>query len=372
MYKFIRPLLFCLSPEDAHRLTLTVLKYTPAFLLPKIRSSPPELKMCLWGRTFPNPVGLAAGFDKNAESISGLFHFGFGFIEAGTVTLKPQEGNPRPRVFRCTEHNAVINRMGFPNCGAAQFKENLRSFLERKPKPNGVLGINIGMNKDQTDAAKDYTALVKSLAPMADYLTINISSPNTPGLRNLQEKEPLTELLTAVLAERKVSCGEHAPPLLLKLAPDLSDEQLDEIASVLLTHKIDGVILTNTTLSRPETLPAKFREQKGGLSGAPLTDLSTAIIRYFYRATKGQIPIIGVGGISNAEEAYAKIRAGASLVQLYSNLIFQGPALASTINTGLLDLLKKDGFTHISEAIGADHREIESEKESETSYAQHA
>lgn len=371
MYKFIRPALFCLSPEDAHRLTLNILKYAPGFLLPKPKSPPPELKVSLWGRNFPNPVGLAAGFDKNAESISGLFHFGFGFIEAGTVTLKPQDGNPRPRVFRCAQHNAVINRMGFPNCGAAIFKENLRSFLEKKPKPNGVLGINIGMNKDQTDAAKDYTALVRSLAPMADYLTINISSPNTPGLRNLQEKEPLTELLTAVLAERKSACGEYAPPLLLKLAPDLTDSQIDDIASVLLTLKIDGVILTNTTLSRPENLPTKFREQKGGLSGAPLTDLSTAIIRYFYRATKGQIPIVGVGGISNAEEAYAKIRAGASLVQIYSNLIFEGPGLAGKINAGLLELLKKDGFTHISEAVGADHREKE-ETESDNSYAQHA
>lgn len=361
MYKTLKPLLFCLPPETAHRLTLGALKSAPSFLLPKIKTSPAELKVKLWGRSFPNPVGLAAGFDKNAEAIRGLFHLGFGFIEAGTVTLKPQSGNPRPRVFRCPQHNAVINRMGFPNCGAAQFKDNLRHFLEQKPRPAGVLGLNIGMNKDQTDPAKDYTALVRALAPMADYLTINISSPNTPGLRNLQEKAPLTELLTAVLKERHDACGEYAPPLLLKLAPDLSDEQLDDIASVLLTLKIDGVILTNTTLSRPEELPKKFREQKGGLSGAPLTDLSTAIIRYFYGITKGQIPIIGVGGIGSAEDAYAKIRAGASLVQVYSNLIFQGPSLPSNINKGLLDLLKKDGFTHISEAVGADHRDLQSE-----------
>lgn len=344
--------------ETAHRLTLSALKYTPSALLPQFGFASPSLKVTLWGRHFPNPVGLAAGFDKNAESLNGLFHLGFGFIEAGTVTVKPQAGNPRPRVFRAPQYNAVINRMGFPNCGVAVFKDNLRKFLEKKPRPMGVLGLNIGMNKDQTEPAKDYTALVRSLAPMADYLTINISSPNTPGLRNLQEKGPLTDLLTAVLAERKASCGEFPPPLFVKLAPDLTDQQIDDIASVLLSLKIDGVILGNTTLSRPDHLPADFREQKGGLSGAPLTDLSTAVIRRFYTVTKGQIPIIGVGGIGNAQEAYAKIRAGASLVQLYSNLIFQGPSLPSMINAGLVDLLRRDGFNHISEAVGADHREI--------------
>lgn len=356
MYQSLKPLLFCLPAETAHRLTLAALKYTPTALLPHYESNSPELKVTLWGRVFPNPVGLAAGFDKNAESLNGLFHLGFGFIEAGTVTVKPQSGNPRPRVFREPKFNAVINRMGFPNCGVAVFKDNLRKFLEKKPRPTGVLGLNIGMNKDQTEPAKDYTALVRSLAPMADYLTINISSPNTPGLRNLQEKGPLTELLTAVLAERKASCGEFPPPLFVKLAPDLTDAQIHDIASVLLELKIDGVILSNTTLSRPEELPASFREQKGGLSGAPLTDLSTAVIRQFYAATKGKIPIIGVGGIGNAMDAYAKIRAGASLVQLYSNLIFQGPSLPSMINKGLLDLLAQDGFKHISEAVGADHR----------------
>lgn len=361
MYSLIRPLLFCLSAENAHRLTLAALRYTPSFLIPTPKASPLALKVNLWGRTFPNPVGLAAGFDKNAESLSGLFRLGFGFIEAGTVTLKPQDGNPKPRVFRCPEHKAIINRMGFPNCGAAKFKDNIRAFLEKKPRPNGVLGLNIGMNKDQTDPAKDYTALVRSLAPMADYITINISSPNTPGLRNLQEKGPLTELLTAVLNERKESCGQHAPPLLIKLAPDLNDEQLQDIADVILALKVDGVILTNTTLSRPEFLPQNFRDQKGGLSGAPLTDLSTGIIRSFYRMTKGQVPIIGAGGISSAADAYAKIRAGASLVQVYSNLAYSGPALITHINQGLTDLLKRDGFTTIAEAVGADHREFANE-----------
>ncbi|MBL8640784.1 MAG: quinone-dependent dihydroorotate dehydrogenase [Alphaproteobacteria bacterium] len=356
MYKTLKPLIFSLSPETAHRLTLFALKHVPVVLLPRPQSNSPRLKVTLWGRSFPNPVGLAAGFDKNAESLNGLFRLGFGFIEAGTVTLKPQSGNPRPRVFRCPEHNAVINRMGFPNCGVVTFQDNLRKFLEKKPRPNGVLGLNIGMNKDQTEPSKDYVALVRLLAPMADYLTINISSPNTPGLRNLQEKEPLRELLSAVLAERKASCGDFQPPLLVKLAPDLTDTQIDDIASVLLDLKIDGVILSNTTLSRPENLPVAFREEKGGLSGAPLTDLSTSIIRRFYSATKGEIPIIGVGGIGSAKDAYTKIRAGASLIQIYSNLIFHGPSLPSMINTGLIDLLQQDGFSHISEAVGADHR----------------
>lgn len=357
-YKAIRPFIFLLSPELAHRLTLKALKYAPRFLMPKPTKLSPTLESVLWGRVFPSPVGLAAGFDKNAESLSGLFHLGFGFVEAGTVTVKPQAGNPRPRIFRCPEHNAVINRMGFPNAGVAVFKENIRKFLEQKPRPNGVLGLNIGMNKDQTDAAKDYTALIRSLAPMADYLTINISSPNTPGLRNLQEKGPLSELLTAVMVERKESCGDHPPPLLIKLAPDLNDQQLSDIADVLLAHKVDGVILTNTTLDRPAFLPEKFRGEKGGLSGNPLTQKSTDIIRRFYALTKGQIPIIGAGGIGSATDAYAKIRAGASLVQIYSNLIFHGPALVATINEGLTDLLSRDGYKSIAEAVGADHKNI--------------
>ena len=335
------------------------LQFIPISFFPKrFLVSSQELKTTLWGRNFPNPVGLAAGFDKNAESIRGLFQLGFGFIEVGTVTIKPQIGNPQPRVFRCPKHDAVINRMGFPNGGVAKFKDNLKKFLEKKPKPNGILGLNIGMNKDQTNPAKDYTALIRSLAPMADYLTINISSPNTPGLRNLQEKEPLRELLTAVLEERKNSCGQYPPPLLVKLAPDLSDKQLTDIAEVLLLLKIDGVILGNTTLSRPDYLPHSFRDQKGGLSGAPLTDLSTSMIRKFYTLTSGKIPIIGVGGIRNGADAYEKIRAGASLVQLYSSLIFQGPSLPSMINKELLELLNRDGFNNIADAIGADHKTI--------------
>ncbi len=354
MYKTLSPLLFLIQPETAHKLTLKALRYAPLKLFPA-RRNPPNLKLALWDRVFPNPVGLAAGFDKNAESLSGLFALGFGFVEAGTVTIKPQLGNPAPRIFRCPEHRAVINRMGFPNLGVAAFKQNLEKFLRRKPRPNGVLGINIGMNKDQTDPAKDYTSLIRTLAPMADYLTINISSPNTPGLRNLQEKGPLTELLTAVIQERKNSCGTNPPPILVKLAPDLNDTQLSDIATVLLDLKIDGVILTNTTLARPENLPKSFADEKGGLSGAPLTDKSTDIISKFYALTKGAIPIIGAGGISSGADAYTKIKAGASLVQIYSGLVFEGPNLVQKIKEELESLLQRDGYANLEQAIGANH-----------------
>ncbi len=359
MYKQLQPLLFRMDAEDAHRLTITALAKVPTALLRSLypMRNQPQMKQHLMNRTFHNPVGLAAGFDKNGEALSGLMALGFGFVEAGTVTLKPQEGNPRPRIFRCPEHKAVINRMGFPNHGAASFKGNLEKFLAAKPRPNGVLGINIGMNKDQTNPARDYTALIRLLGPMADYLTINISSPNTPGLRNLQDKEPLTELLEAVMAERRLSCGSsNPPPLLVKLAPDLSEEQLTDIAAVLLEQKVDGVILTNTTLARPEFLPKAFAAEKGGLSGAPLKDKSTETIRAMYRLTGGQLPIIGAGGICNGMDAYAKIRAGASLIQVYSGLVYEGPSLIRRINDELGHCLIRDGFPSIEHAVGADHR----------------
>ncbi|MDY0028836.1 MAG: quinone-dependent dihydroorotate dehydrogenase [Pseudobdellovibrionaceae bacterium] len=374
LYHTLTTLLFLLTPEKAHKLTLKALRTTPSPLLTSAFQSklPSSLSIHLWNRRFPNPVGLAAGFDKNAESLGGLFALGFGFVEAGTVTIKPQAGNPEPRIFRCPEHKAIINRMGFPNAGVAAFKANLEKFLSRKPRPHGVLGINIGMNKDQTDPAKDYTSLIRTLAPMADYLTVNISSPNTPGLRNLQEKEPLTDLLMALLAERKKSCGANPPPLLVKLAPDLNDTQIADISSVLLALDIDGIILTNTTLDRPDFLPSEFASEKGGLSGAPLTDKSTEVIRKFYRLTKGQIPIIGVGGISNGEQAYAKIRAGASLVQIYSALVYEGPGLPNRINRELADLLKRDGFKSLEQAIGADYPDITNSTKTEEPHAKSA
>jgi dihydroorotate dehydrogenase len=282
-----------------------------------------------------------------------MLKLGFGFVEAGTVTPRPQEGNPRPRVFREVDHQAVINRMGFPNEGLESFRHNIEKFLEAKPRPPGVVGINIGMNKGVEDPAADYCRLVRALGLYADYLTVNISSPNTPGLRNLQAREHLLPLLERILEERAKACGrDDPPPLLVKIAPDLNDDQLADVAKSLMEAKVDGVILTNTTLDRPQYLPASFYEQAGGLSGRPLTDKSTEIIRKFYTLTDGKLPIIGAGGISSAQDAYDKIKAGSTLVQLYSALVFHGPDLIPDIVKGLADLTEKDGYAHISEAIG--------------------
>jgi dihydroorotate dehydrogenase len=314
----------------------------------------PALRVTLWDRTFPNPVGLAAGFDKNAEIIGPMMQMGFGFVEAGTVTPKPQLGNKRPRVFRNTEYETIINRMGFPNCGMNKFKGNITNFLEKKPRPNGVLGINIGMNKSQTDPAKDYSLLIKQLGPLADYISINISSPNTPGLRDLQRREPLTELVNEIKSARKIACGEHSVPILIKLAPDMDDKQFGEVTATLIDTEIDGVILTNTTLDRPERMPDSFVREKGGLSGPYLHKKSTELIKEFYRLTRGRIPIIGLGGISTPYDAYEKIRAGASLIQLYTALVFKGPNVVNNICTGLERILEHDGFEHISEATGID------------------
>lgn len=353
LFKFVKPFLHRIDPETAHQMTLRALQ-TGLMPLPQ-RVDDPRLQTTLWNRKFPNPVGLAAGFDKNAEVVAPMLRAGFGFVEVGTVTPKPQDGNPRPRVFRDTDHDAVINRMGFPNGGQERFRHNIEKFLECKPRPTGLVGINIGMNKGADDPAHDYCTLVRTLGHYADYLTVNISSPNTPGLRNLQARENLIPLLARILEERSKTCGaSNAPPLLVKLAPDLTDDQLKDVADCLVESGVDGVILGNTTLDRPEYLPAIFRGQQGGLSGRPLTDKSTAIIRNFYRYTQGKLPIIGAGGISSAQDAYKKIRAGASLVQLYTALVFQGPELVPDILAGLGRLLEKDGLTHISQATGKD------------------
>lgn len=355
LYALSRPFLFLLPPESAHHLSILALK---SGLFPGARSpDDPALRIDLWNRSFPNPVGLAAGFDKNADVVGPLLGLGFGFVEAGTVTPRPQDGNPRPRLFRCPGHEAVINRMGFNNAGMTAFRDNLSRFLGYKPRPAGLVGISIGMNKAQTEPEKDFCALVRALGPMADYLAVNVSSPNTPGLRDLQKKAALTDLLGKLLDERGKSCGSNPPPLLVKLMPDLSDAQQEEIAEAVLAAGIDGLILTNTTVSRPEALPEAFRKETGGLSGRPLREMATRSIRRFYTLTKGALPIVGVGGISSGADAYEKLRAGASLVQIYSALVFKGPWLAAQINRELLALLHRDGFSHISEAVGAEHRQ---------------
>jgi dihydroorotate dehydrogenase len=349
-----------MDAETAHDLTLKSLR---TGLIPGIPAvADPALEVTLWNRRFRNPVGLAAGFDKNAAVIGAMLNFGFGFVEAGTVTPKPQAGNPRPRVFREPASESVINAMGFPNQGMETFKDNFEAFLSCRPRPAGVVGINIGMNKGQEDPAKDYRALIRHLGPLADYLVVNISSPNTPGLRDLQQKDALTDLLGSLMEERTRACGNAAPPLLVKLAPDLDERQQGEIAAALLNAKADGVILSNTTLARSETLPPAFAARKGGLSGKLLRERSTTIIHNFYRLTCGKLPIIGLGGVSGPQDAYDKIRAGASLVQLYSALVFRGPDVVREINSGLLQLMKQDGFTRIGQATGADHNDKNAEK----------
>lgn len=350
LFKLGKPLLHAMDPEDAHTLTIKGLK---TGLMPPCAGKPDErLKQTVTGLKFQNPVGLAAGFDKNAEVIQPMLNFGFGFVEVGTVTPKPQEGNPRPRIFRNPANEAVINRMGFPNGGLNIFKNNIEKFRQTHPGTKGIVGLNIGMNKTQDKPEADYKLLVRELAHLADYLTINISSPNTPGLRNLQSRENLVPLLKQILDERALA--EKQPPLFVKLAPDLNQNQIEEISESILDAGIDGLILTNTTLERPDYLPENFRSETGGLSGKPLTHKSTDIIRAFYKKTGGKLPIIGVGGISSAQDAYDKIKAGACLIQTYSALVYQGPALVKDINAGLLKLIEQDAYINISQAVGAE------------------
>ncbi|NBX65964.1 MAG: quinone-dependent dihydroorotate dehydrogenase [Proteobacteria bacterium] len=347
-FSLLRPVLHSMDPEMAHSLTIKALA-SGAYP----RCSAPDdarLEQTIFGLTFSNPVGLAAGFDKNAEALKGIFAMGFGFAEAGTVTPLPQEGNPKPRVFRDTESQSVINRMGFPGLGADVFAENYTRFCEKYKTPKKIVGINIGKNKTTEDPAADYLKLATHFAPVCDYLSVNISSPNTPGLRDLQKPD----FLIPFIRDLKKITGTK--PVLIKLAPDLTDAQITELAATLLEAGIDGIILGNTTLDRPESLPQNFRGQTGGLSGPHVKAKSTHAIARIYAETKGKLPVIGVGGVASATDAYAKIRAGASLVQLYTALVFHGPALVTDIKTGLLRLLDRDGFKTLKDAIGADHK----------------
>jgi len=355
LFPLVRPILHAMDAETAHHMTLKALK---CGLYPKDRKQPhPSLKQTVFGLHFTSPVGMAAGFDKNAEALDGLLAYGFGFVEAGTVTPKPQEGNPRPRIFRDAKSRSVINRMGFPGGGADVFMKNYQSFRQHGRHRHGIIGINIGKNKDTAEAIDDYTALIETPAPYADYLTVNISSHNTPGLRDLQKREHLLPLLEAMKTARAKACTQmKVPPLLVKLAPDLNVDDCAAIAQTVMDAEIDGLVLSNTTLDRPADLPGDFRSQTGGLSGPHVRHKSTDIIGRFYKLTDGKLPIIGVGGISSGADAYAKIRAGASLVQLYTALVFEGPGLVKRIHDEIADLLKRDGFRNISSAIGADHK----------------
>lgn len=350
-YHLAGPLLRRLDPETAHGLTLRLL--AAGLIPPQPVYNPPELTVRLWDRVFPNPLGLAAGFDKNAEVADAMLGQGFGFVEIGAVTPRPQPGNPRPRLFRLTEDAAVINRMGFNNQGLEAIAARLASRRRRHP---GLIGANLGKNKETSDPAADYEIGAARLGPLVDYLVINVSSPNTPGLRALQGREQLDELVRRTRDALTRAMPEKAPPLLLKIAPDLGWEDLADIAEVALAGQLDGLIVSNTTIARPASLRSAQASESGGLSGAPLFAASTAMLRRVAELTQGRLPLIGAGGVGSGSEAYAKIRAGASLVQLYTALIYGGPALVTRIKHDLLDLLRRDGFATLSEAVGADLR----------------
>ena len=350
-YAWLGQILSALPPEAAHRLTIRALR---AGLVPGGEEvDDPFLTTCVWGLKFPNPIGLSAGFDKDAEAYATLLRLGFGFVEIGSITPQPQAGNPKPRVFRLPEDQAVINRLGFNSAGLAAAVTNLR---RRRTDSAGIVGINLGKNRDSADAAADYTAGTTALAPLADYLVINVSSPNTPGLRALQEAAALRDLLARVQTARQAAVPGGPPPLLLKIAPDLTPADARDVAQVALASGIDGLIVGNTTTSRPAGLRGRHARESGGLSGRPLFALSTELLREVFRLTEGRLPLIGVGGVASGADAYAKIRAGASLVQLYTALIYHGPGLVGRIKRDLAACLRADGFATVAAAVGADHR----------------
>ncbi|WP_262692363.1 quinone-dependent dihydroorotate dehydrogenase [Kordiimonas aestuarii] len=351
LFPLVRPLVHALDPETAHNATIKALRLG---LTGKIGAEKhdPVLRCEVFGLDFPNPVGLAAGFDKNAEVIRPAHKMGFGFAEAGTVTPKPQVGNDKPRLFRLTADRAVINRFGFNNRGLDYFEGRLRTL----PAARGIFGANVGANKDSEDRTADYVSGINQLYGLSDYFTVNISSPNTPGLRALQSKAALEDLVGRVLDARqgKMAAGAAHVPILIKIAPDLLDDDIRDIADVARSSTIDGLIVSNTTITRPESLKSRDKDEAGGLSGAPLMGPSTEILSAVYKATDGQVPLIGVGGIASGADAYAKFRAGASLVQLYSALVYDGPGLVSKINRELAALLKADGFASVADAVGVD------------------
>ena len=363
LYPLVRPLFFALNAERAHRLTIRALKALPAGLPPP---TDPILGIQVAGLDFPNPVGLAAGFDKDGEVFDRMLGFGFGFVEVGTLTPRPQSGNPKPRLFRLREDRAVINRMGFNNKGfdavetRAPARRSALGQLNFKlsGRKSGRIGINIGANKDSPDRVADYVEGVRRMSRYGAYLTINVSSPNTPGLRGLQDEGALRELLAAVRQTRDevrpaLEGFAHLPLLFLKIAPDLRPQEIDQVARAAIEFGMDALIVANTTVSRPP-LSSRYRHETGGLSGAPLKNLALQRLKDFRMATGGAIPLIAVGGIENGADAYARIRAGASLVQLYTALVYQGPGVARAICGELRSLLSRDGFATLAEAVGAD------------------
>ncbi|WP_312853920.1 quinone-dependent dihydroorotate dehydrogenase [Thermoactinomyces mirandus] len=359
IYQALRKVLFQMNPETAHDRTVQALKWMQSSpwlrqsIAKKMVIKDARLASKLWGLSFPNPIGLAAGFDKDADVFPALAALGFGFIEVGTLTPRPQSGNPQPRLFRLPGDEAVINRMGFNNHGIA----SARQAFEQLDRPAIPIGINLGKNKDTPNekAAEDYILGLTELYPFGDYFVINVSSPNTKGLRDLQHAEALESLLTRILHQRDQSAQNHQQkkPLLLKIAPDLEPDAVQKIVSTAIAAGIDGIIATNTTLSR-EGLTSKQRHETGGLSGKPVRERSTQIIRHIYSITRGQIPLIGVGGVFTGRDVIDKLKAGANLVQVYTGMIYRGPAIVRKINQELLEWMEKEKISHFQEWIGQD------------------
>ncbi|PKP95518.1 MAG: dihydroorotate dehydrogenase (quinone) [Alphaproteobacteria bacterium HGW-Alphaproteobacteria-14] len=346
LFDLLKPAMFAFDPETGHRMAIRALRALPLRML---KRSPVGLAIEVAGLAFPNPVGVAAGFDKDAEVPDALLGLGFGFTEVGSITPLPQAGNPKPRLFRLVEDKAVINRMGFNNAGGAAALERLRARAGRA----GIVGVNIGANKDSPDRIADYAVMARMMAPFSSYLCVNISSPNTPGLRALQDEAALTALIDAVIAARAEAECAALPPIFLKVAPDLELADIDAIARIAIDKQLGALVVSNTTISRP-ALRSHHADEAGGLSGEPLRELALQRLRDFRKATGGAIPLVGVGGIASAQHAWERIRAGASLVQLYSAMVYEGPGLGARIVRGLEALMQRDGFSSIAEAVGSE------------------
>lgn len=352
LFGLARPLIHKLDAEQAHRLTIAALAAAPPL---RPAADAPSLAVEAFGLRFANPVGLAAGFDKNAEAVDGALGLGFGFVEIGGVTPLPQPGNPRPRVFRLPEDEAVINRYGLNSEGM----EAVAARLAARRKKGGIVGVNLGANKDSADRSADYAVLAGRLAPLADFLTVNVSSPNTPGLRDLQAESALDDLIARTLAARdEASAGAKPTPVLIKIAPDLTMPELDGMISVARRRKVDGMIVSNTTIARPDSLRSGNKAETGGLSGKPLFTASTRILAETFLRVERQFPLIGVGGIDSAQTAFAKILAGASLVQFYSAMVFKGPGLVGEVKRGLDMQVRKAGLPRLDALIGRDAEAI--------------
>lgn len=345
MFSILRPFIFGLDPEAAHELAIKSLKFN--FLPESYFSTPGEevLETYFIGKKLKNPVGLAAGFDKSAEVYNSLFKFGFGFVEVGTITPKAQLGNLKPRIFRLEKDQAMINRLGFNNDGLEIVSDRIN-----KNKPNGVLGINIGPNKDTKNKAEDFISCLTKLHIYSDYITINISSPNTEGLRNFHERNSLTDLLKKISKTKKEN--KIKIPIFIKISPDINESDISNIIETIYKYNINGIILSNTTDKNREDLNDLKKNEKGGLSGKPIKDISTKLIKKFYKETKGKIPLIGVGGIDSGQDVFEKITAGANVVQLYTGMVYRGPTIVKDIKKDLIEILKKEKFKNISEAVG--------------------